>query len=145
MRKHRILRTIAVLSLAALTVLGAAACSNSGSGTSGGGTAASENLPYKVDGVEIQSVALEIVVDTPNLQVVFANNTDSEVELDCSKLGVKFGGETYYVGGHQKLAANQSYCKVAMTFMNKPDVKIGDTVDVVYGDDVIDTVQVKEF
>lgn len=146
MKKFRIIKTAAVLALAVLTVFGAAACGDSGSSTNGGGSnAASNALPYKVDGAEIKSVAVEIVVDNPNLQVEFANNTDNEVRIDCSKLGVKVGDKTYFAGGYQKLAANTPYYMVAMTFSDKPDLNIGDTVDVVYGDDVIDTVQVKEF
>ena len=147
MKRSKLYYIAVVLAATLLAVSILAACGNSGEAgvASDDGSAASEK--YTVDGVEITSIAVEMVGSTPNLQIVFSNGTDSAVMIDISKFAIKTGdGQTFFVSGLEKeIAANTPYSQNALTFMNDPGVKVGDEVGIYYGDDLIKTTVVTEF
>ena len=134
---------IAVLSVGLLTACGSSDESNAAPVPSSAENAAL----YNINGVEVTAATVEMVGETPNLQITFANNTDEAIKFDISPLNIKTeSGEKFYVGGLEKeIAANTPHAKNAITFMNDPGVKIGDKVDICYGDDVIASVEVTEF
>jgi len=148
--KKRILSIVLALVIGVMSVSLLTACGGSGSSESGSAPDAgtSENAPlYNINGVEVVKAAVEMVGETPNLQIVFANNTDEAIKFDISPLHIKTAsGEEFYVGGLEKeIEANRPYAQNAMTFMHNPDLKIGDKVDICYGDDLIASVEVTEF
>ena len=97
--------------------------------------------------LEIKSVDVKMVGETPNLQIVFANNTDNDIEVDFSKLTVKLsdGTEIGNLGLMRTIEANKPYSQHSITIEQKYGVKLGDKVEIYYGDDLINTSEVTEF
>ena len=95
--------------------------------------------------VEINSVSAEYVGDTLNLMVIFANNTDEEKELDCSLFAIKKDNNIYNTNaGNKQFPANTSYAQWAFT-VEAPTIKVGDKVEILYNNELIDTVEVTKF
>ncbi len=115
--------------------------------------AASGDVIYTENGVDIKSVSAELVgeSETLNLSVVFANNNSEEVEFDCSKFEIRaynVSGEeaVYKVNATSKtFAANQSYIQWAFTVDSNGEIKVGDSVIVYFDGNAIDTVEVAKF
>ena len=144
----RITATVLTLIIAVLSVGLLTACGGSGISDASPASSTSEKAAlYNINGVEVTAATVEMVGETPNLQITFANNTDEAIKCDISPLHIKTeSGEEFYVGGLEKeIAANTPHAQNAMTFMNDPGVKLGDKVDICYGDDIIASVEVTEF
>ena len=130
-------RIVSVLMIVLIAALCFSACGDGGSG----GAAL-----HTVDGVEIKAVEVSMVGDTANMIVTFRNTNDKTASVEMSKLAIKTqGGETVSIGGLTRDFEAGQTAKVTSTFMHDPGVKVGDTVDVLFGDTVIATVQVGEF
>ena len=136
---------IGILSISLLT-----ACSNSGGADSGSAPAAStseKTALYTINGVDVIKAEVEMVGETPNLQIIFSNSTDKDVDLDFSQLTVKLSDGTVVgnLGLTRTIEANKTYSQHAITIEQKYGIKLGDKVEIYYGDDLINASEVKEF
>ena len=136
---------IGILSISLLT-----ACSNSGRADSGSAPAAitsEKTALYTINGVDVTKAEVEMVGETPNLQIIFSNSTDKDVDLDFSQLTVKLSDGTVVgnLGLTRTIEANKTYSQHAITIEQKYGIKLGDKVEIYYGDDLINTSEVKEF
>ena len=138
--------TILILCLTASAML--AGCGDKkDDAKSSSGSSGSKAL-LTVDGADIKSVELRLVGETPNLSVVFANSTDKDITVEAGKFSVKTSdGKSYpFFESKTVLEANQSYIQHAYTaFKDDPSFKEGDTVEIYYGDTLLDTVEVTTF
>ena len=107
----------------------------------------SSSVLYSKDGVDIKSVAVVLVGDTPNFQIVFANSTSADVEFDCSKFLIKSAdGDEYKISAlNRTVPANASYRQHSFTFRDNGKLKEGDLVTVYYDSQVIKDVEVTIF
>lgn len=139
---------------AACAVLAAAMLAGCGGGNtadvSGGGGAGSAasgpNSPVAtIDGVEIESLAVEMTGSTPNLEVAFANTRDADAEFDCTRFKVlKDGTEVRFATGSKTIPASQEYLQYSFTA--EPDsLSAGDVVKVFYDDLELGEFEVGEF
>lgn len=145
MKKNSIIRVILALVLVALTALCFASCDKTNNGTA---PTTDDGEPYMINGVEIKSISLEMVGETPNLQVVFANNTNAAIKVDLSKFAIKTSDGVVHrlLSLETEIAANTSRAQNAFTgFSDNLSVKIGDAVEIYYGDDLIKATEVEEF
>ena len=144
MKTTKTLRIITALMLVALTVFTLAACGDSSSGS---GSASDSKVLYTVNGADIIKATVVMVGTTPNLQLVFSNSTDKDIEVDFSKLTVKLsdGTEIGNLGLMHTIEAGKTYSQNTVTIEQKYGVKLGDTVSICYGGDLIATVEVEEF
>ena len=146
MKTSKIISVITALVLVALTAFSLAACGDGGSDAKSDSGSGKEAL-YSIDGVDIVKAEVEMVGETPNLQIVFSNKTDKDIDVDFAKLIVKLsdGTEIGSFGEKQAIKANTPYNQHAMTIEQKYGIKLGDKVEIYYGDDLINTSEVKEF
>ena len=147
MKTNKFIRTVILLTLAALVAFSAAACGNSDSGSSNVNTSSGSAALYTVNGAEITDVSVVMVGSTPNMQIVFSNKTDKDIEVDFSKLTLKLadGTEIGNLGLTRTIEAGKTRTQIAVTVEEKYGIKLGDTVEVYYGADRIKTVEVEEF
>ncbi len=147
MKQKRILTlTLAIILCLAITAV-FAGCSDNSAKESGGDSSGSEAL-LTVNGAEIKSVELRMVGETPNLSVVFANNTDKDVTLQAGEFSVKTAdGKSYSLfESDTVLEAGNPYIQHAYTaFKDDLNVKEGDTVEIYYGDTLLDKGAVTTF
>ena len=149
MKTNKIFRAFLILALVVLLAFSAAACGDSDNKSDSGSAASTEEQAalYMIGDLEIKSVDVKMVGETPNLQIVFANNTDNDIEVDFSKLTVKLcdGTEIGNLGLMRTIEANKPYSQHSITIEQKYGVKLGDKVEIYYGDDLINTSEVTEF
>lgn len=147
MKTSKVISIITALLLVVLTVFSLTGCGKSDDASSDSGSAAEKAALYTVNGVDITKATVEMVGDTPNLQIVFSNTTDKDIEVDFSKLTVKLsdGTEIGNLGLTRTIEANTPYSQHAITIEQKYGVELGDKVEIYYGDDLINTVEVTEF
>lgn len=137
-------------SAAATTSASAASASASttasASAASASAASASGNALVTVDGVDVKSVAVEMVGDTPNLQLVFANNTDKDVEFDLSKFRVMLDDkdEVNFHLTKTTIKANTPYLQSAQT-ASPNSMKVGDSATIYYDGTPLGTYEVGEF
>ena len=152
MKSRKILRIAAVLALVTLTVFSMVACKDSGK-DSGNDKSASDQkseqsaVLYTVNGVDVTKAEVEMVGETPNLQIIFSNSTDKDVDVDFSQLSIKLadGTEVKNLGLTRTIEANKTYSQHAVSIEQKYGIKLGDTVEIDYGNDLINTSTVAEF
>ena len=148
--KKRLSALILALIIGVLSVSLLTACNNSGNANSGAApaAAASGDTPlYTIDGVEVTKAEVVMVGETPNLQIVFSNKTDKDIDVDFSQLSVKLSDGTVVgnLGLNRTIEANKTYSQHAITIEQKYGIKLGDKVEIYYGDDLIKASEVKEF
>ena len=148
MQLSKIKRTILVILLVTLTLLTVTACSQTKD--AGADTPAADNKSsdavFSVDGVDVKSVSIEMVGETPNFMVVLANTNDADADFDCTKFVLKNAdGDVLKADTSIKtLTANQQYSQSAFT-MDEGSLKVGDKVEVYFDSTLVDTVTVTEF
>ena len=84
-----------------------------------------------------------MVGDTPNLMVVFSNNTDNPVEIDCGKFEVKKddGSVINFTNSKKTIDAKRPYAQWAFTA--KPgSLSAGDIVTISYDGTSLGTFEV---
>ena len=138
---------IAILILAVLASAMLAGCGTKTDSASDSGAAKKAAL-LEIDGAELRSASLELVGETPNLMLVFANNTDKEVKLESADFSVETsdGTKTPLFEGEITLDANKSRIQMAKTaFKDDLNIKVGDTVKIYYGDTLLTTGEVTSF
>ena len=87
-----------------------------------------------------------MVGDTPNLQFVFANKTNNDVELDLSPFRV-LKDDKDEVNFHltkKTVKANTPYLQLAET-ASPGSMKVGDSATIYHGDTLLGTFEVGEF
>ena len=144
MKKNSIIRIILALVLTAAMALCFAACGN----TNDAAPTTDDGEPYMINGVEVKSISLVMVGETPNLQVVFANSTAAAIKVDLSKFAIKTSDGVVHrlLSLETEIAANTSRAQNAFTgFSDDLSVKVGDAVEIYYGDDLIKATEVTEF
>jgi len=145
MKKNNIFRIIIALVLVALTALCFAACDKTNNGAA---PTTDDGEPYMINGVEVKSISLVMVGSTPNLQVVFANNTAAPIKVDLSKFAIKTSDGVVHrlLSLETEIAANTSRAQNTFTgFSDNLSVSVGDAVEIYYGDDLIKATAVEEF
>ena len=110
-------------------------------------TSEKKSVLTTVNGIDITEIEVNIVgkSGTPNLSVVFANNTNEDKEFDCSKFSIHYGDgeEANIIFGKRTIEANKPRMQVAMQF-DAEGLKVGDKVEVYYdGKKIIETEAVK--
>ena len=148
MKSRKILRIAAVLALVMLTVFSTVACKNSGNDKSASDQKSEQSaVLYTVNGVDVTKAEVEMVGETPNLQIIFSNSTDKDVDVDFSQLSIKLadGTEVKNLGLTRTIEANKTYSQHAISIEQKYGIKLGDTVEIYYGKDLINTSKVAEF
>jgi hypothetical protein len=94
----------------------------------------------------VNSVAIEMVGDTPNLQLVFSNKTDNDVEFDLSPFRV-LKDDKDEINFHltkTTIKANTPYLQRAET-ASPGSMKVGDKATIYYGETLLGTFEVGEF
>ena len=124
----------------------ASAASASSVSASASGERGSTKTLITVDGVDLNGVAIEMVGDTPNLQLVFANETNKDVEFDLSPFRVLIDDkdEVNFHLTKITIKANTPYLQRAET-ASPGSMKVGDSAAVYYGDMLLGTFEVGEF
>lgn len=148
MKSRNILRIAAVLALVSLTVFSMVACKDSGNDKPASDQKSEQSaVLYTVNGVDVKKAEVEMVGETPNLQIIFSNSTDKDVDVDFSQLSIKLadGTEIRNLGLTRTIEANQTHSQHAVTIEQKYGIKLGDTVEIYYGKDLINTSKVTEF
>lgn len=146
MQTSKNLRILSLLLLAVIALLSFSACGSGGTASSSGSVSSAKEPLYTVNGVDITFASVEMVGETPNLMLIFANNTDEDIEVDFSKLAVKLsdGTEIGNFGLMRTMEANRPRIQHAITIEQKYGIKTGDTVEIYYGDDKIAVSEVTE-
>ena len=100
---------------------------------------------YSSDGVDIDSIGVEVINGTPTFKVIFSNNNGVNMEYDCSLFELSFedGAIIAPASGTKTLAANESDIQLAFGF-EKDDLKAGDKVSVLYNGIAIGDVEIIE-
>ena len=124
----------------------ASASANAASASAGAAADSRGGSLITVDGVDVNSVALEMVGNTPNFQIVLANNTDNDVEFDLSqfKIMVDDADEVDFHLTKTTVKANTPYLQRAET-ASEGTMKVGDSATIYYGDTLLGTFEVGEF
>ena len=118
-------------------------CNKTKKATAGSGKKA--DILYSVDGIDIKSVSIRLFGSTFNFQLVAANTTNEEKELDMSKFEAKLGDKVLGVStSMREIAANNPYVQMSFTMSHVDDLKVGDSVKIYYDSKLIDTVTVIE-
>lgn len=101
---------------------------------------------FSANGVDITSLGVEMVGDTPNLMVVFANSTDQDVDFDLTPLKVLVNDkdEVNFHLTSKTVPANTPYLQCADT-ASPGSMKVGDQAYVYYGDALLGKFDVTEF
>ena len=148
MKSRNILLKAVVLALVTLTLFSLVACGGSGNDKPAPDQKTEQDaVLYTINGVDVKKAEVEMVGETPNLQIIFSNTTDKDGEVDFAKLMVKLsdGTEIRNLGLMRTIEANKPYSQHAITIEQKYGIKLGDTVEIYYGDDLINTSKVTEF
>ena len=122
-----------------------ASAAESASGSASSSTSSNGALLTK-DGVDVTKVAVEMVGDTPNLQLVLANNTDTDVEFDLSQFQVMLDDkdEINFHLSKTTVKANTPRMQLADT-ASPGSLKVGDSVTIYYAGTPLGTFEVGEF
>ena len=133
-------------SAAASAASASAASSTAVGASSASGDRGSASPLISIDGVDVNKIAIEMVGDTPNLQFVFANKTNNDVELDLSPFRV-LKDDKDEVNFHltkKTVKANTPYLQLAET-ASPGSMKVGDSATIYHGDTLLGTFEVGEF
>jgi|GEM_PF-6109517 len=122
------------------------ASASSAAASSGSAEASSSDGLLAVDGATIKEVSVDMVGDTPNLMVIFANNSDKDVEIDCGKFEVKKDDGTVvnFTNSKKTIGANKPYVQWAFT-TKAGSLKAGDKVTISFDGTNLGTYEVTEF
>ena len=102
------------------------------------------------NGIQIKDLAVVLVVDTYNLQIVFANSTNSDQEFDLTKLSLQnYDGTDIKVFSQGKkpavIGAGLEYSQHAYTISDPENLSLGDEVSFYYDGAFIHKALVTEF
>ena len=108
--------------------------------------ATSQGALLTVDGADLNDLSVDMVGDTPNLMMIFANNTDQDVTFDLSpiKVLVDDKDEVSFHLTSKTIEANTPYLQCADT-ASPGSMKVGDQAYVYYGDTLLGVFEVTEF
>lgn len=96
-----------------------------------------------IDGVDIKEIGVDMVGETPNLMIIFSNNTDKDVNIDCGKFEVKKADGTVVNFGKstKTIKANQPYTQWAFT-AKSGSLSKGDMVEISFDGTPLGTFEV---
>ncbi len=114
------------------------------------GSSEGEVILSNENGIQIKDLAVVLVVDTYNLQIVFDNSTDTDQEFDLTKLSVQnYDGTDIKVFSQGKkpevIGAGLEYSQHAYTISDPENLSLGDEVSFYYDGAFIHKAIVTEF
>jgi len=92
--RNNLLKAV-ILALVTLTLFSLVACGGSGNDKPALDQKTEQDaVLYTINGVDVTKAEVEMIGETPNLQIIFSNSTDKDVDLDFSQLTVKLSDGT---------------------------------------------------
>lgn len=133
-------------STAAASSSTAATGSSASASTAASSASSSSNSAINIDGVDVKKIAVEMVGDTPNLQITFSNTTDQDIEVDLSKFQVKVddADEVNFHLTTKTVSANTPYSQNAFA-ASANTMKVGDEAYIYYDGELLGKYEVGEF
>ena len=88
---------------------------------------------------------MHVYEDSYNLEIALTNTSDENKEFDFSEIVIKFDGREITHNGSVKSLESGEYRKYSFMIDDGHNLRVGDKVDIYYGEDKLKTLKVVEF